>query len=111
MTKFFNRFKKLSKTVFDPFLVHFPNFFGKIFFLENPVLLRTTSYGFLVPCLNLEKTNDTIPRKRLERRKDGRKNGRMVRPYFIGPFWLLSGVQKKFAFPNNAKINHVNYVS
>ena len=57
MTKFFNKFKKNS---------------------------RTTSYGFLAPCQKLEKTNDTIPRKcsdrQKDRRKDGRKNGQTPFP-------------------------------
>ena len=68
-----DKFSKYSKNpVIGPFLVHFLNFGGKKFFLENLVLLRTTSYGFLAPCQNLEKTNDTIPRKRLtEGREDG----------------------------------------
>ena len=35
---------------------------------------KSASYGFLTPCLNLEKTNDLIPRKRLERRTDGWKD-------------------------------------
>ena len=52
----------------------FPIFGAKKFFLENPVLSRTTSYGFLASCPNLEKTNDKIPRKRPDRRKDGRKD-------------------------------------
>ena len=51
MTKFFNKLKK--------------------FFPKNPALSRTTSYGFLAPCQNLEKTNGTIPRKRPDRQKDG----------------------------------------
>ena len=66
MTKFFNKFKKL----------YFPNFLPKKNFPENPALSRTTSYGFQASCQNLEKTNDTIPRKRPGRRKDGRKYGR-----------------------------------
>ena len=57
------------------FLAHFRSIFpifGAIFFLlENPALSHTTLYGFLAPCKNLEKTNDTIPRKFSERRKDG----------------------------------------
>ena len=69
MTKFFNKFKE---PVFGPLLVHFLNFRGKIFFLENPALSCTTSYGFLAPCQNLEKINDTIPRKCPDRQKDGR---------------------------------------
>ena len=85
MTKFFNKFKKL------PFLVHFPNFWGKIFFPENPPLSHKTSYWFLAPCQNLENSNQ----KRLDKPKDGRKDGRMDRPYFIGPFWLPPGVHKE----------------
>ena len=51
--------------VFGLFLVHFPNFGGKIFFPENLAL-----YGFLPQCQNLEKTNDAILRKCLDRWKD-----------------------------------------
>ena len=58
-----------------PFLVHFPNFWGKNFFPENPALSRTTSYEFLAPCQNLEKTNDAILRKRPDRQKDRRTDG------------------------------------
>ena len=43
---------------------------------ENPALSRITSYGFLAPYKNSEKTNDTIPRKRLDRRTDGKTEGR-----------------------------------
>ena len=64
MTKFFNIFKK---PCFWPI---FPIFGAKNFFLENPALSRTTSYGFLASCQNLEKTNDKIPRKHPDRRKD-----------------------------------------
>ena len=64
---------------------------------ENPSLSHTTSYSILIPCQNLEKTNDTIPRKCLDRQKDrwkDRKKGRRTkRPYFIGPFWLPLWVQ------------------
>ena len=63
MTKFFNKFKKF----FGPF----SQFWGEKSFLENLALSNTTSYGFLAICQNLEKTNDTIPRK-LQTRKDGR---------------------------------------
>ena len=56
-----------------------PIFGAKKFFLENPALSHTTSYGFLASYQNLAKTNDVIPRKhsdRLkERRKDGQKDG------------------------------------
>ena len=52
---------------------------AKNFFLENPALSRTTSYGFLATCQNLEKTNDTIPRKCLDGRTDGgREDGQTL---------------------------------
>ena len=84
MTKFFNI---LKKTRFWPI---FPIFGAKKNFLKNLALSRTTSYGFLASCQNLEKTNDTIPRKHPDRRNDGRTDS----PYFIGPFRLPPGVQK-----------------
>ena len=80
------------------FLAHFrSNFYilGVKIFLGNLALSCTTSYGFLAPCQNLEKTNDAIPRKCPERWKDGRRDGRTDTPYFIGPFLLLPGVQKE----------------
>ena len=86
--------------VFGPFLSHFHNFWGKKIFLGNPALSRTTSYGFLASCQNLEKTNDKIPRKhpdgQKDRRKDKRTDGRTERPYFIGPFWLTLGYKMHF---------------
>ena len=78
MTKFPN---KLKNPVFDPFWALFPSFPP-----ENLALSCTTPYEFLVLCQISEKTNDAIPRKRLNRRMD--------RPYFIGPFPLPPGVQK-----------------
>ena len=50
----------------------------KKFFLENLALSCTTSYGFLAPFQNLEKTNDTIPRKCLHRRTEGQKGGQTL---------------------------------
>ena len=62
------------------FLVHllpiFPIFGAKMFFPENPALSRTTSYGFFAPCQNIEKTNNTIPRKRPDRRTDRQTEGK-----------------------------------
>ena len=82
MTKSFNKFKKpCFWLIFGPF----SQILGqKNFFPENPALSRTTSYGLLAPCQNSEKTNDTIPRKRLD--------GRTDRPYFIGPLRLPPGL-------------------
>ena len=64
MTKFYNKFKKPF------FLPIFPIFGAKKILLKNLALSHTTSYGFLTPCQNLEKVNDTIQRKCLDRRKD-----------------------------------------
>ena len=58
----------LKKHCFWPI---FPIFWAKKIFIENPALSYTSSYGFLASCQNLEKTNDTISRKRPDRRKDG----------------------------------------
>ena len=91
MTKFSN---KLKKPCFWPILGPFSQFLGqKKISLENLALLCTTSYGFLAPCQNIEKVNDTIQTKCPNRQKDGWKD-RMDRPYFILPFRLLPGVQK-----------------
>ena len=47
-----------------------------MFFLDNPALYGTTSYGFLTPYQNLEKANDKIPRKHLDRRTHGQTEWR-----------------------------------
>ena len=74
----------------------FPIFEAKKIFQENPALQSITSYGFLAPCQNLEKYNDTIPEKHPDRGtegwKDKRKDERMNRSYFIVPLRLLPGV-------------------
>ena len=83
MTKFSN---KLKKPCFWSILGPFSQFLvKKKIFPENLAPSRTTSYAFLAPCQISEKTNDTIPRKRLDRRTDGRTDR---------PFQLLPGVQK-----------------
>ena len=71
MTKFSN---KLKEPCSWPILGPFPQFSKH--FLENLALSRTTSHGFLALCQISEKTNDTIPRKCLERRTDGRTEGK-----------------------------------
>ena len=62
MTKFLSKFKK---PCFWPIFGLFSQFLEqkKKTFSENPALSRATYCGFLAPCQNLEKTNDTIPRK------------------------------------------------
>ena len=91
MTKLYN---KLKKPCFWPILGPFFHFWGKKKFSpENLALSRTTSHGILTPCQNLEKINDTIPRKCPVRPKDGNLDRRTDRPFFIGPFRLPLGVQ------------------
>ena len=63
-----------KKPVFGPFWVHFPIILGKKFFPENLALSRPTSHG--ISCQIPEKTNGTIPRKRLGRRKNEKSEGR-----------------------------------
>ena len=79
-------------------MTHFPKFWGKKIFLAYMALSCTTSYGFLAPCQNLEKTNDAIPRKCPDKRKGrwnvGRTDERTDRPNFIGLFQLLLGSKK-----------------
>ena len=70
MTKFSNKFKKPC---------FWPIFGAKNIFLENPALSRITSYWFLAPCQNLEKFNDTIQRKRLDRQTEGQKDGQKIK--------------------------------
>ena len=91
MTKFFNKFKK--PCFLANFWSIFPILGAKKNFLENLALPCTTLYEFLAPCQNLEKNALKIPRKHLDRRIERRTYGRMGRPYFIGPFRLLPGVQ------------------
>ena len=64
----FTKFKKLCFC---------PIFGAKNIFPENLGQSRTTSYGFLPQRQNLEKTNNTFPRKCQDRQKDGgRTEGR-----------------------------------
>ena len=75
MTKFSNKFKR---PCFWPILGLFSQFLAQKkfkIFLENLALSCTTSYGFLAPCQNLEKVNDTIQRKCPDRRKNEWKDG------------------------------------
>ena len=70
------------------FLAHIGPFFSILwqifFFSENAALSRTTSYEFLAPCQISEKTSDTITRKCLGRRTDGRMEWR-TNPILKGP--------------------------
>ena len=64
---------KSKKPCFWPILGTFFQFWGqKKIFSENPSVSCTSSYEFLILCQISEKANDTIPRKRLDRRTEGR---------------------------------------
>ena len=80
MTKLFFKFKKPYFWHFWPI---FPILGAKKVFHEIK-LLCATSYGFLAPCQNSEKSNDPISRKHPDSQE-----ARMHRPYFIGSFQLL----------------------
>ena len=68
MTKFSNKSKKFQ---FGPFLVQFPDFWGKMFFFQKfSTLTCTISYGFQTKCKNLEKTDDQILKRSLDRQTD-----------------------------------------
>ena len=68
MTKFFN---KLKKTLFlSRFWTIFPFLGAKKIILENLPQLGKTSYEFLAPHQNLEKSNNIIPKK-MHRQTEG----------------------------------------
>ena len=99
MTQFFFEFKKpCFWSTFGPF----SNFFeGKIIFPRKSSC-HTTSYEFLAPCQNLQKSINIIQRKHPDTQKAGwkdrKKDRKLERPYFIGPFRLLPGVQQRDYF-------------
>ena len=72
----------------------FPIFGPKKNFPENPTPSLTTSYRFLAPCQNLEKTNDTIPRKRPGRREDGQTRFYRTLPATAGGLKIHGYVQE-----------------
>ena len=88
--------------VFDPF---FFSILGqkKKNFPENLALSRTNSYGFLAPCKISEKTNDTIPRKCLDRMTDGRTEG-LTDPILWDPSGYCRGSNNKFNIKITTKI-------
>ena len=74
MPKYFN---KLKKTVFlDHFWSIFPILGVQNIFPENPALSRTSSYGFLGPCQNLQKLMRRFQENAwTNRRTEGRTEG------------------------------------
>ena len=72
----------------------FPILGAKKILMENPALSRTTSHGILAPCQSLKKVNDTVRKKRPDRRKDGstegdgRKDGQTL---FYRTLWATIG--------------------
>ena len=81
ITKFLFKFKKLY---FWPIFL----FLGGGGEGGQKIFSQKIWHAFLVSCRNSEKPNDPIPRKQPNRQQDGRIN----RPFVIGPFQLLLGV-------------------
>ena len=75
MTNFFNKLKTCSWPIFGLF----SQFWGQKKKIQKILLSCKTSYGFLVPCQDLEKIDHVIPRKRSDGRMEGRKDGRSER--------------------------------
>ena len=77
------------------FMAHFWSLFptsgAKNFFLENLTLSRTTSLGFQH---HAKIQKELMMQFHKNTPTDGRTDRRTDRPYFIGPFRLLPGVQK-----------------
>ena len=89
MTKFSSKFK------FNPVFGPFSQYLGQKKISRKIRLSRTTSYGFLAACQNLEKLMIQFKENAwTEGRTEGRTEGQMDRPYFIGSFRLPPGVQK-----------------
>ena len=84
------------------------HFYQTVIFSKKIRLCHTIIYGPLTPCYVSGKTNEPIPRKLTDRRKDGRTEGRTNRLYFIGPFRKRPGVQlqqKRQKKKKNDKVN------
>ena len=98
MTKFFNIFKiPLFWPIFGPFL----QFWGvKKIFLENPADTHNFIWvSSIMPKfrkkLKIQFQENAQTDGRADGRMEGWKDRRTDRPYFIGPFQLTPGVQKK----------------
>ena len=89
-------FFKLKKPYFWPIFWSISPILGaeKVFQEKGSIMHNFIMVSSTIP--KLKKTNDPIPRKYPDRRKDRQKvwNGEQTRPYFIGPFWLSPGVQQ-----------------
>ena len=105
MIIFLNKFKKpCFWPIFGPFSQYWEQ---NIFPPENPALSCTTSYRFLAPCQNLDKTNDAIPRTygQTEERTEGQTD-----PISLDPSGYCWGVQKQPKNQNwNLIQNHLSF--
>ena len=73
-------FQQIQKTVFGPFLVHFPDFWSKKLFFRK--------FGPVMH--NFKWVSCTMP-KIWRKCRDRQKNGRTDKPYLIGTFRLPQG--------------------
>ena len=90
MTKFLN---KLKKPCFGPFWAFFLNFGAKKIFLRKSGSV-THNFIWVSSTMPNFRKNLWYKFKKMPGQKDGWKDGRRNRPYFIGSFRLLLGVQK-----------------
>ena len=109
MPKFFNNFKKpCSWPIFGP-CFRFPghkNFFWKIKICHAQLHMVFQHHAIIQ-----KKNNNTIPRKRPDRRKDGRKHRKTDVSYFIGPLQLPLGVHQEGKHFRTAFFNSFSDVS
>ena len=83
-TEFSINLKK--KPIFSPFWA----ISGAKEIFQKIQLLHTTSYGFLTQFPKLEKTNDSISRKHLNRQTDGEMEGQIHNSYLTESLQLLT---------------------
>ena len=86
MTKFSNKF-----------WAHFPNLGGNKIFPENPALSQhnfTWDSSTMPKFSKIWRHDSKKTLRETEGQMEGQKDGRMDRPYFIGPFQLPPGVPK-----------------
>ena len=91
-------FQQIQKALFlADFWSTFPIFWAYFFcccWKFGSVMHSFISISSTMP--KFRKTNDTIPRKHLDRQTDERIDRRADRPYFIGPLQLPMAVQKLY---------------
>ena len=91
---------KFRKNQWPSYLIFLAHFWGKKNVPKNCPSVKTR-YGFVTPCQNLEKTNDTIPTKHTDRRT-GRQKDRLTLFHRTLPA-TAGGLKKTVYLENIAK--------